>query len=143
MKQLVKSGTFEFRKDTAFEQVIACCQRAKRPGQEGTWITNEVVAAYTNLHRSGYAHCAETWLDGKLVGGLYGVRMGNMFFGESKFSDVSNASKYAFIRYVQHLRDEGVVLIDCQVYTEHLETLGARMISRIQFLSILSKGLGQ
>lgn len=134
MKQLLKRNAFEFTINTAFEQVIANCKHAPRKDQEGTWITEEVRHAYTELHRLGYAHSAEAWLGDKLVGGLYGIRMGKMFFGESMFSHASNASKYAFIRYVHQLQQEGVQLIDCQVYTEHLESLGAKMIDRNLFL---------
>ena len=139
MKQLYKRNAFEFRTDTAFTQVISNCKTIARRGQESTWITEEVKAAYTRLHVAGYAHSAETYLEGQLVGGLYGVRLGKVFFGESMFSKSSNASKYAFIRYVQQLRAEGVELIDCQVYTEHLESLGAKMIARLDFLSLLEK----
>ena len=104
---------------------------------EVTWITDEVRSAYTRLHRLGYAHSAEAWLGDELVGGLYGIRLGKAFFGESMFSTVSNASKYAFIQFVQQLQKEGVQLIDCQVYTEHLESLGARMIPREDFIALL------
>jgi leucyl/phenylalanyl-tRNA--protein transferase len=137
MKQLYKRHAFEFRTDTAFSEVITNCKTIARRGQESTWISEEVKAAYTRLHVAGYAHSAETYLEGQLVGGLYGVRLGKVFFGESMFSKSSNASKYAFIRYVQQLREEGVELIDCQVYTEHLESLGAKMIARLEFLSLL------
>jgi leucyl/phenylalanyl-tRNA--protein transferase len=137
MKQLYKRHAFEFRTDTAFSEVITNCKTISRRGQESTWISEEVKAAYTRLHVAGYAHSAETYLEGQLVGGLYGVRLGKVFFGESMFSKSSNASKYAFIRYVQQLREEGVELIDCQVYTEHLESLGAKMIGRLEFLSLL------
>ena len=137
MKQLLKRGVFDFRTDTAFAEVISNCKTIARKGQENTWITDEVKMAYTRLHVAGYAHSAETWLGGELVGGLYGIRMGRVFFGESMFSKASNASKYAFIRLVRQLRDEGVELIDCQVYTEHLESLGARMIPRDNFISLL------
>ena len=139
MKQLLKRDVFDFRVDTAFGDVISNCKTISRKGQESTWITDEVKMAYTRLHEAGYAHSAETWSDGQLVGGLYGVRMGRVFFGESMFSKASNASKYAFIRYVRQLRDEGVELIDCQVYTPHLESLGARMIPRDNFISLLDK----
>ena len=98
-------------------------------------------AAYNQLHRCGYAHSAEAWYQGELVGGLYGIRMGQVFFGESMFSTMSNASKYAFISYASRLRDEKVQLIDCQVYTEHLESLGAVMIERKQFLALLGRYL--
>ena len=139
MKQLYKRHAFEFRTDTAFSEVITNCKTIARRGQESTWISEEVKAAYTRLHVAGYAHSAETYLEGQLVGGLYGVRLGKVFFGESMFSKSSNASKYAFIRYVQQLRDEGVELIDCQVYTEHLESMGAKMIARLDFLSLLEQ----
>ena len=139
MKQLLKRNVFDFRVDTNFTGVITNCKTISRHGQESTWITDEVKAAYTRLHLAGYAHSAETYQDGKLVGGLYGIRLGKVFFGESMFSTVSNASKYAFIRYVHQLREEGVELIDCQVYTEHLESLGARMIPRNDFISYLNQ----
>lgn len=138
MRQLIKKGAFEFTIDRAFEQVIANCRTISRRGQDGTWITEEVRAAYTRLHELGYAHSAECWLNGELVGGLYGIRMGRVFFGESMFSKVSNASKYAFISYIRHLITEDVALVDCQVYTEHLESLGAGMIPREQFIEIIS-----
>ncbi len=134
MRQLLKRNVFEFRVDTAFREVIANCKTIARRDQESTWITEEVKEAYTRLHHAGYAHSAEAWQEGKLVGGLYGIRMGRVFFGESMFSKKSNASKYAFISFVRHLQAEGVQLIDCQVYTEHLESLGAHMIPREDFI---------
>lgn len=139
MKQVMKKGSFEFRINTAFKKVIANCKAVEREGQDGTWITDEVEGAYTQMHQLGYAHSAEAWLDSELVGGLYGIRLGNIFFGESMFTHVSNASKFAFIKYIEQLKAEGVVLIDCQVYTEHLESLGARMVSRSLFLEILKR----
>jgi leucyl/phenylalanyl-tRNA--protein transferase len=137
MRQLIHRAVFDFRVNSDFRQVIGKCKTIARPGQEGTWITDEVKAAYTQLHTAGYAHSAEAWQNGELVGGLYGVRLGKIFFGESMFSTVSNASKFAFIRFVQQLRGEGVELIDCQVYTEHLESLGARMITRGKFIGLV------
>jgi leucyl/phenylalanyl-tRNA--protein transferase len=134
MRQLARREVFQFTVNKAFDEVIANCKTISRRGQDGTWITDEVKAAYGRLHHNGYAHSAEAWLDGQLVGGLYGVRLGRVFFGESMFSKVSNASKYAFIRYVEQLRQEAVELIDCQVYTEHLESMGARMMSRTAFI---------
>ena len=134
MRQLIRRETFVFTINKAFSEVIANCRTIARRGQDGTWITEEVKDAYGRLHKEGYAHSAETWLNGELVGGLYGVRLGKVFFGESMFSKYSNASKYAFIRYVEQLRSEGVELIDCQVYTEHLESLGARMMPRSGFI---------
>jgi len=141
MKQILKKNTFQFTIDKAFREVIDACKKTVRRDQDGTWITYEVRESYTRLHSLGYAHSAEAWIDGELAGGLYGIRMGNVFFGESMFSRRSNASKFAFIHYVNCLRSEGVVLIDCQVYTEHLESLGARMIPRADFLRILRQNL--
>jgi len=134
MKALLKKNAFDFTINKAFEKVIHECKDIKRPGQRGTWITDEVEMAYIRMHELGYAVSAETWNNGTLVGGAYGLKIGKIFFGESMFSKISNASKYAFIKLVQHLKQEGVKLIDCQVYTEHLESLGAKMISRKEFV---------
>jgi leucyl/phenylalanyl-tRNA--protein transferase len=142
MKKLLKRNTFEFTVNKAFEEVIYNCRYVKREYQHGTWITDEVQTAYIELHKKGFAHSAETWLDNKLVGGLYGVRLGKIFFGESMFSLVNNASKYAFISFLRQLQQENVQLIDCQVYSEHLESLGARMISRDEFIKLLHKLVG-
>lgn len=139
MQQLQKKQLFQFRTNTAFDDVIANCAATYRQGQDGTWITSEMKAAYSDLHRGGFAHSAEAWQDDKLVGGLYGIRLGKVFFGESMFSHQSNASKFAFINYVNQLHAEGIELIDCQLHTNHLESLGAQMISREQFLMLLSK----
>ncbi|XZF12907.1 leucyl/phenylalanyl-tRNA--protein transferase [Chitinophagaceae bacterium MMS25-I14] len=139
MQQLLKREAFEFRINSDFRSVIHFCRHTARKEQDGTWITGEVEDAYNGLHRLGYAHSAEAWLNGQLVGGLYGIRLGKVFFGESMFSHVSNASKYAFIQYVQQLTAEGVQMIDCQVHTPHLESLGARMIPRNEFLEKLGK----
>lgn len=137
MQQLIKRETFTFTIDRAFTEVISNCKTVPRRGQDGTWITEDVREAYTRLHKAGYAHSAEVWQGDELVGGLYGVRLGQVFFGESMFSKVSNASKYAFISYVEHLKTEDVQLIDCQVYTAHLESLGARMMARQNFVQML------
>ena len=139
MRTLLNQHRFEFTVNHAFTQVISQCKTVPRKGQLGTWINDDVKRAYISLHKMGYAQSAEAWKDGQLVGGLYGIRMGKVFFGESMFSRQSNASKYVFIKYVEQLRSEGVELIDCQVYTEHLESLGARMIPRKKFISLLSK----
>lgn len=139
MQQLLRKEAFRFTVNACFSEVIHHCKNIKRNNQHGTWITDEVESAYTRLHALGYAHSAETWIDGKLAGGLYGVRIGKVFFGESMFSNVSNASKYAFIKYIQQLQQAGVQLIDCQVYTPHLESLGATMISRQQFTDALAR----
>jgi leucyl/phenylalanyl-tRNA--protein transferase len=139
MKQVIKRQEFEFKTNTAFDQVIANCKKIKRAGQYGTWITPAVEKAFNILHQLGIVHSAEAWKGDKLVGGLYGIKMGKLFFGESMFSNQSNASKFAFISYVKQLEAEGIVLIDCQVYTEHLESLGAEMIDRDLFKQILYK----
>ena len=138
MRSVIKKNTFSFTINQVFAEVINNCKRIARKDQDSTWITDEVKNAYIELHKKGFAHSAEAWQDGKLVGGLYGVRLGNVFFGESMFSHVSNASKFAFISYIEQLISEGVQLIDCQVYTEHLESLGARMISRKRFMELIS-----
>lgn len=137
MKSLLRNNAFTFTINTAFTQVIQNCKTVARKDQDGTWISPDVQEAYTTLHEKGFAHSAEAWLNGKLAGGLYGIRLGNVFFGESMFSHVSNASKFAFIKYVQLLQQENVQLIDCQVYTPHLQSLGARMISRKEFVQML------
>jgi leucyl/phenylalanyl-tRNA--protein transferase len=137
MRPLLNRHEFEFTINKAFSQVIRQCKKITRPGQDGTWITNEVEKAYTRMHELGYAVSAEVWKDKKLVGGLYGMRLGKVFFGESMFSKVSNASRYAFIHYIQQLKQEGVQLIDCQVYTEYLESMGAKMVMREDFLKML------
>jgi leucyl/phenylalanyl-tRNA--protein transferase len=130
-------GGFDFTINKAFKQVIRQCKKIARPGQDGTWITDEIEKAFIKMHELGYAHSAEAWKDGELAGGLYGIRLGNVFFGESMFSRQSNASRFAFTKYVQQLKKEGVGLIDCQVYTEYLESLGAKMILRKDFIRLL------
>jgi len=138
-KALLNKNEFDFTINKAFAQVIHHCKKIKRPGQEGTWITDEVEKAYCKMHELGYAHSAEVWKDGELAGGLYGIKLGKVFFGESMFSTISNASRFAFTNYVQQLKEEGIQLIDCQVYTAYLESLGARMISRKDFIHQLKK----
>lgn len=137
MQQVVKKQTFEFSTNKAFKAVIHACSTTPRNGQNGTWITKEMQDSYLHMHQLGYAHSAEAWLNDELVGGLYGIRLGNVFFGESMFSHESNASKFAFIQYVQQLQKENVQLIDCQVHTHHLESLGAAMIPRKTFMQHL------
>lgn len=143
MRTVLSNGRFRFTTNRAFTEVIKSCKTVPRKGQDGTWISQDMLLAYQNLHQAGFAHSAETWLNGELVGGLYGVRLGNIFFGESMFSLQPNASKFAFISYVQQLQKENVQLIDCQLHTQHLESLGARMISRDLFVQILAKHTGQ
>lgn len=140
MKQVIRKNEFEFRVNTNFPEVITSCSQVYREGQPGTWITSEIIDAYTQLNELGYSFSAEAWQAGNLVGGLYGVLMGKIFFGESMFSKVSNASKFAFIKWVELLKENGIVLIDCQVHTAHLESLGARMIERDRFLEIVQEG---
>ena len=137
INRLLKKNEFTFTINKAFAKVIHHCKEIKRPGQEGTWITDEVEKAYYKLHTLGYAHSAEVWKDDELVGGVYGIKMGKVFFGESMFSKVSNASRFAFVKYVQLLHEEGIELIDCQVYTGYLESLGAVMIDRKDFIKKL------
>ena len=141
MQSVLNNGTFRFTINRDFTAVLQNCKTITRKEQEGTWITPAVQNAYTHLHELGYAHSAEAWMNGELMGGLYGIRLGNVFFGESMFSKVSNASKFAFINYVRQLQKENVMLIDCQVYTPHLESLGAKMIARKKFIELLSQHL--
>lgn len=139
MHTVLNNGTFRFTINKAFDKVIANCKTIKRKHEEDTWIQQEIIDAYTKLHQLGFAISAEAWQNGELVGGLYGVWLGNIFFGESMFSTKSNASKFAFINFVKHLQKQQVKLIDCQVYTTHLESLGAKMIDRKLFCEILAK----
>ncbi len=139
MKVLFKKEIFTVTYNTAFKEVIKNCAQIKRFGQEDTWITDEMQKAYLALHKKGIATSVEVWKNQELVGGLYGIDLKDkkIFCGESMFSKVSNASKYAFICLVQKLKNEQYKLIDCQVYNAHLDSLGAREISRSNFLKIL------
>ncbi|UOE49023.1 leucyl/phenylalanyl-tRNA--protein transferase [Mucilaginibacter sp. SMC90] len=138
MRQVLRSGKLRVTVDTCFNDVITACSTAPREGQDGTWIVSDMIAAYNHLHLEGYAHSVEVWQDEILVGGLYGVHAGDVFCGESMFSRVSNASKTALI----YLCNTGLYkLIDCQVHTGHLESMGARMISRQQYMDILLNNL--
>lgn len=141
MKKMLRKNIFSFTVNQDFAQVIHHCKTTARHGQDGTWITDEMESAYINLHEMGYAISAETWQGKKLVGGVYGIKMGDVFFGESMFSHASNASKFALINLLQTLQKDGLQVMDCQVYTVHLESLGARMISRMQFTRLLSAHL--
>ncbi len=135
MRSYFNQKKFTVTFDRDFETVIRNCKSQVRKGQSGdTWISEDMVKAYCNLHRAGYAHSVEVWKESILVGGLYGVSLGKIFFGESMFSKVSNASKFGFITLVQHLINKGYTLIDCQQETEHLKSLGGRNISRAEFL---------
>jgi leucyl/phenylalanyl-tRNA---protein transferase len=140
MRQFLKKGVVRITFDQDFRGVIAACQQP-RPGQDGTWITDEMQDAYCSLHELGYAHSVEAWQDGALAGGLYGVSLGCTFFGESMFATLPNASKAALITLVGFLRERDFGLIDCQVETAHLGSLGARPIARREFLARLSASL--
>ena len=140
MRQILRNADYEVTVNKDFKAVITACSLMKRAGQEGTWITKSMLEAYVQLHNLGYAKSVEVWKNGRLVAGLYGIDLNNgVFCGESMFSKESNASKFAFISYVKQLEAEGIVLIDCQVYTEHLESLGAEMIDRDLFKQLLYK----
>lgn len=140
MRQFLKKGLVRITFDHAFRGVIAACQKP-RPGQDGTWITGEMQEAYSTLHDLGYAHSVEAWCEGSLAGGLYGLSLGRAFFGESMFSTTANASKTALITLVTRLRELDFDLIDCQVETPHLASLGARPISRREFCTRLQETL--
>ncbi|WP_010261582.1 leucyl/phenylalanyl-tRNA--protein transferase [Treponema primitia] len=139
MQKVFRQGQFSFALDRNFPAVIHGCGEVCRPGQGGTWITKDIIAAYTELHRLGWAHSAESYLDGELAGGCYGVRLGNAFIGESMFAREPNASKAAFLRLAKILFADGVSFIDCQVHTDHLESLGGEEISRKECLKLLGR----
>ena len=138
LRRVLRRQPFEIRLNTAFDEVIAACARRA----EGTWISEEIQALYGELHRRGYAHSLETWRDGALVGGLYGVAIGGAYFGESMFHRVTDASKVALVALMEHLRRRGYVLIDTQWSTPHLERFGAVEIPRAEYLERLERALG-
>ncbi len=135
----LKKTDYEVRFDTAFREVMLACASAQRQGQQGTWITEDIINGYCKLHELGFARSVETWMDGKLVGGLYGVAIGKMFYGESMFHHVTDASKIAFVHLVQRLQQQGFGMIDCQMKTPHLASLGAREIPRSEFSQTLAE----
>jgi leucyl/phenylalanyl-tRNA--protein transferase len=137
LRNILNRNVFKVTFNQCFRDVISNCQNIKRDGQNGTWITNDMIEAYCKLHELGIAKSVEVWQDDELVGGLYGVDLGHVFCGESMFSKVSNASKVAFISLVNHLKKENFKLLDCQVYNPHLESLGCREIYREDFIKIL------
>lgn len=137
MRNIINKNIFKVTINTAFKEVILNCQQAKRQGQNGTWITNEMIEAYCTLHQQGKAISIEVWQENILVGGLYGVNMHPVFCGESMFSKVSNASKMAFIALVNYLKTNNYSLLDCQIYNDHLHSLGCREIQREAFLKFL------
>jgi len=141
MRQFLKKGTVETTIDRDFPAVISACANHPRPGQNGTWITPEMADSYNRLHELGFAHSVEVWQDGTMVGGLYGVSLGRAFFGESMFSAIPNASKAALSALVSFLGERGFDLIDCQVETGHLRSLGACFLAREEFCRLLQASL--
>lgn len=137
MRNILNRNIFTVTFNQNFRDVIGNCQKIARDGQNGTWITNDMIEAYCKLHDLGIAKSVEVWQNGELVGGLYGVDLGHVFCGESMFSKVSNASKVAFIALVNQLKNDNYKLLDCQVYNPHLESLGCREIDRMDFMHIL------
>jgi len=140
MKRLLNKDVFRVTINKDFGSVIEKCSYLRR-GEEGTWITEEMKKAYTELHKEGFAHSIEVWSQEGLIGGLYGISFGKMFFGESMFSEVSNSSKYGFTKLTQHLNSRDFLFIDCQVETQHLRSLGANTVKREHFIHMLSSGL--
>lgn len=137
MKKLLKKNDFQISFDRDFKNVIKNCSVIKREAQPGTWITDDMVNAYIKLHELGWAHSVEVWKDNELAGGLYGISIGRCFAGESMFSNVSNASKFALIKLVEYIIKRNYVFVDCQVFSDHLSTMGAEEISRKEFLKLL------
>ncbi len=141
MRPYFNQGKYTISMDHAFEEVMQNCAKTPRKNQKGTWISTDMIEAYTRLHRMGYAHSVEVWEGEKLVGGLYGIALGKIFFGESMFSKKSNASKFGFILLTLQLRQQGYRLIDCQQETPYMISLGAESISRKQFLQLLEENV--
>lgn len=139
LKKVLRKGHYKICTDRHFDQVMRSCAAAPREGQSGTWIHPEMMMAYTSLHKMGLAHSVETWIDDKLVGGLYGIALGKVFFGESMFSSITDASKIALVHLVKQLEHQGVGMIDCQMKTAHLASFGAREIPRKEFSQKLFK----
>ncbi len=137
LAKTLRNASYEVRLDTSFAEVITSCANVERDGQAGTWISGEMRQAYLELHLRGYGHCVETWIDGKLAGGLYGIAIGQAFYGESMFSLTRDASKIALAHLCAHLKQRGFGIIDCQMETRHLASLGARPISRREFAAAL------
>jgi leucyl/phenylalanyl-tRNA---protein transferase len=137
MRQVLRSNKFSVTINQCFEKVIAACSSVDRKDQDGTWITDAMIEAYINLHQKGHTNSIEVWNEGNLVGGLYGVQTANVFCGESMFSEMSNASKVALI----HLCNMGFDMIDCQMHTPHLESMGAKIINREEYMAMLRKSV--
>lgn len=143
LRNIINRGIFKITFNQNFEEVITNCQQIKRVGQNGTWITQDMIDAYCKLHKQGHAKSVEVWQNDELVGGLYGVDLGTVFCGESMFSKVPNASKVAFVKLIEHLKVNNYRLLDCQVHNDHLEKLGAFEISRDSFMLILNSDLSR
>jgi len=141
MRKLIDRGHFETVINRDFESVICACATTERPGQNGTWIDDDIIAAYIEMHRLEWAHSSEAYLDGNLVGGCYGISMGKVFFGESMFSHAPNASKVAFLTFAERIFSAGAAFIDCQVPTPHLHSLGGVEMPRDEFLALLKETL--
>ncbi len=141
LRKAMRKEPYTLTMDTAFADVIKACAKIPRPRQSGTWITSDMIEAYRELHRQGFAHSVEAWQGETLVGGFYGVSLGTAFFGESMFATAKDASKIAFVSAVEQFAAWGIGMIDCQVHTEHLERFGAEEIPRAQFLAELDKAL--
>lgn len=139
MRSYLNQNRFEWTLDKAFDNVIENCAKISRKGQQGTWLTIELVDKLKMLHRKGYAHSVEVWSEGRIVGGLYGIALGKIFYGESMFTLVPNASKFGFIKLVHWLKEKGFELIDCQQETDHMKSFGAEMVSKEYFFKILKK----
>ena len=137
LQRTLRAGTYQIQLDSNFPAVMRFCAQTPRNGQVGTWITAEIQEAYGKLHKLGFAHSVETWMNGKLVGGLYGLAIGKMFYGESMFSHATDASKLALAHLTRFLTEQGFGLIDCQMNTPHLASLGAREIPRSEFITQL------
>lgn len=141
LNKVLNKKAFNVTADQDFPAVISACANQRSKNREGTWITDEMQQAYINLHESGWAHSIEVWQENELVGGLYGIAIGGVFFGESMFATQDNASKVAFVHLVKSLQKRGIKLIDCQVSSEHLTSLGAREIKRSEFMYYLSENI--
>jgi leucyl/phenylalanyl-tRNA---protein transferase len=139
LQKTLRNKTYEIRVDSCFRDVMSACSQAPRDGQSGTWITQEMIDAYYALHKQGIAHCVETWIDGELAGGLYGIALGRAFYGESMFAHATDASKIAFVHLVRQLQRWQFGIIDCQMRTDHLARFGAREIPRSQFSTLLGE----
>lgn len=141
LQQKIKKNVFSVRMDSNFEQVISACAETERRHEDGTWITDEMKIAYIELHRKGFAHSVETYFNGKLVGGLYGVSLGKAFFGESMFHTMTDASKVALYHLVEKAKEFGFIFIDSQVETTHMVSMGAELISRKKYLKLLTEAI--